>query len=58
MAFAQLLLQWFRENGRDLPWRQSRDPYGVWLSEIILQQTQVKQGCDYWERFVQRWPKV
>ena len=58
MAFAQLLLQWFRENGRDLPWRQSRDPYGVWLSEIILQQTQVKQGWDYWERFVQRWPKV
>ena len=58
MAFAQLLLQWFRENGRDLPWRQSRDPYGVWLSEIILQQTQVKQGWDYWERFVQRWPRV
>ena len=58
MAFAQLLLQWFRENGRDLPWRQSRNPYGVWLSEIILQQTQVKQGWDYWERFVQRWPKV
>ena len=58
MDFALLLLQWFRENGRDLPWRQSRDPYGVWLSEIILQQTQVKQGWDYWERFVQRWPKV
>ena len=58
MAFAQLLLQWFRENGRDLPWRQTHDPYAIWLSEIILQQTQVKQGWDYWERFMQRWPKV
>ena len=58
MTFTATILQWFRENGRDLPWRQSRDPYGVWLSEIILQQTQVKQGWDYWERFVQRWPRV
>ena len=52
--FAQILLQWFRENGRDLPWRQTRDPYAIWLSEIILQQTQVKQGWDYWERFMHR----
>ena len=56
--FAQILLQWFRENGRDLPWRQTRDPYAIWLSEIILQQTQVKQGWDYWERFMHRWPTV
>ena len=49
MEFALTLLQWFRENGRDLPWRQTRDPYAIWLSEIILQQTQVKQGWDYWE---------
>ena len=54
--FAQILLQWFRENGRELPWRQTRDPYAIWLSEIILQQTQVKQGWDYWERFMHRWP--
>ena len=56
--FALTLLRWFRENGRDLPWRQTRDPYAIWLSEIILQQTQVKQGWDYWERFMRRWPKV
>ena len=52
------LLQWFQENGRDLPWRQTRDPYAIWLSEIILQQTQVKQGWEYWERFMRRWPTV
>ena len=58
MSFALTLLKWFRENGRDLPWRQTRDPYAIWLSEIILQQTQVKQGWDYWERFMRRWPTV
>lgn len=58
MDFALTLLNWFRENGRELPWRQTRDPYAVWLSEIILQQTQVKQGWDYWERFMRRWPTV
>ena len=57
-CFALTLLDWFRENGRDLPWRQTRDPYAIWLSEIILQQTQVKQGWEYWERFLRRWPTV
>lgn len=52
------LLEWFRDNGRDLPWRQTHDPYAIWLSEIILQQTQVKQGWNYWERFMRRWPTV
>jgi A/G-specific adenine glycosylase len=56
--FTLTLLSWFRENGRELPWRQTHDPYAIWLSEIILQQTQVKQGWDYWERFIRRWPKV
>ena len=56
--FAPTLLHWFQEHGRDLPWRQTRDPYAIWLSEIILQQTQVKQGWAYWERFMKRWPKV
>ena len=56
--FTLTLLRWFRENGRDLPWRQTRDPYAIWLSEIILQQTQVRQGWDYWERFMRRWPTV
>ena len=56
--FNVALLEWFRENGRDLPWRQTRDPYAIWLSEIILQQTQVKQGWEYWERFMHHWPTV
>ena len=51
--FSLTLLNWFHDNGRDLPWRQTRDPYAIWLSEIILQQTQVKQGWAYWERFMQ-----
>ena len=58
MGFASILLEWFRENGRDLPWRQTRDSYAIWLSEIILQQTQVKQGWEYWERFMHHWPTV
>ena len=58
MDFSLTLLKWFEENGRDLPWRQTRDPYAIWLSEIILQQTQVKQGWEYWERFMRRWPNV
>ena len=58
MSFSTTLLEWFREHGRALPWRETHDPYAVWLSEIILQQTQVKQGWDYWERFMRRWPTV
>lgn len=57
-AFSLTLLKWFHENGRALPWRQTHDPYAIWLSEIILQQTQVKQGWEYWERFMRRWPHV
>lgn len=56
--FVLTLLKWFRENGRQLPWRDTSDPYAIWLSEIILQQTQVKQGWAYWERFMQQWPTV
>ena len=56
--FSLTLLKWFQEHGRDLPWRQTHDPYAIWLSEIILQQTQVKQGWAYWERFMQKWPTV
>ena len=58
MSFSSTLLKWFQKNGRDLPWRQTRDPYAIWLSEIILQQTQVKQGWEYWERFMRHWPTV
>ena len=52
------LINWFAENRRDLPWRHSPSPYQVWLSEIILQQTRVNQGWDYYLRFVERWPTV
>lgn len=52
------LLDWFSQNGRDLPWRHTKDPYAVWLSEIILQQTRVAQGEAYWRRFMERWPNV
>ena len=58
MNFTATLLQWFKANGRDLSWRQTRDPYAVWLSEIILQQTRTEQGRPYWERFMRRWPTV
>ena len=58
MSFAITLLEWFRENGRALPWRETRDPYAIWLSEIILQQTRIEQGRPYWERFMHRWPTV
>ena len=58
MSFTTTIIQWFRENGRDLPWRQTQDAYAIWLSEIILQQTRIDQGLPYWERFMRRWPTV
>ena len=58
MSFTTTILQWFKENGRTLPWRETRDPYAIWLSEIILQQTRIEQGRPYWERFMKRWPTV
>ena len=58
MSFTTTILQWFRENGRSLPWRETHDPYAIWLSEIILQQTRIEQGLPYWERFMRRWRTV
>ncbi|MCX5769405.1 MAG: A/G-specific adenine glycosylase [Candidatus Hydrogenedentes bacterium] len=52
------LLAWFRRRKRDLPWRHSADPYRVWISEVILQQTRVDQGLPYYERFVKAFPNV
>ena len=57
-SFAQTLLTWYTANARPLPWRATRDVYAIWLSEIILQQTRVEQGLDYWNRFIRRWPDV
>lgn len=56
--FRSLLLRWFEHYGRTLPWRGINDPYKIWLSEVILQQTQVAQGWDYYELFVERFPTV
>lgn len=56
--FAQRLLDWYYPNARALPWRETQDPYKIWLSEIILQQTQVKQGLPYYEAFVSKYPTV
>jgi len=53
-----LLVQWYHEHKRDLPWRDTQDPYKIWISEIILQQTRVNQGLDYYNRFVDRFPDV
>ena len=52
------LLIWYNEKARDLPWRNTIDPYKIWLSEIMLQQTRVDQGLSYYEKFVSRFPKV
>lgn len=58
MEFANTIIFWFRENGRALPWRETHDPYAIWLSEIILQQTRIVQGWEYWERFMAQYPTV
>jgi A/G-specific adenine glycosylase len=57
-VFRQQLLAWFRQFRRDLPWRRTRDPYRIWLSEIMLQQTRVAAVIPYYERFVDRFPNV
>lgn len=55
---ADILLDWYAREGRDLPWRRTCDPYRIWLSEVILQQTRVAQGMDYYLRFTERFPDV
>ena len=56
--FRRNLLAWFRRHGRDLPWRRTRDPYQVLVSEVMLQQTQVARVTAYWPRFLERFPTV
>lgn len=58
MSFAVKLMYWYRDKGRDLPWRASTDAYIIWLSEIILQQTRVEQGMPYFHRFIEAFPIV
>ena len=52
------LLKWYDFHCRELPWRATRNPYYIWVSEIILQQTRVSQGYDYFLRFIERFPTV
>ena len=56
--FRTQLLEWFNVNGRILPWRETKDPYKIWVSEIILQQTRVNQGWNYYTRFISQYPTV
>ena len=56
--FGRILIEWYQNNRRDLPWRRTKNPYLIWISEIILQQTRVAQGYDYYQRFVKRFPDV
>ncbi|MFZ3070220.1 MAG: A/G-specific adenine glycosylase, partial [Anaerolineaceae bacterium] len=57
-AMAEALLQWYDENARNLPWRSDVSPYRTWISEIMLQQTQVETVLPYYQRFIMRFPDI
>jgi A/G-specific adenine glycosylase len=57
-ALSRSLLHWYQASGRDLPWRKTQDPYKIWISEIMLQQTQVKTVIPYFEQWLERFPKL
>ncbi len=58
MEFSEKITKWYKHNQRDLPWRKTTDPYYIWLSEVILQQTRVKQGLPYYKKFVTHFPNI
>lgn len=58
MNFSKKIIQWYGVNKRELPWRETIDPYKIWLSEIILQQTRIEQGTDYYLRFITQYPDI
>ena len=58
MKIGGKILEWYEKNKRDLPWRRTANPYLIWISEVILQQTRVSQGLDYYNRFIERFPDV
>lgn len=58
MGFSRIILKWYAVNKRPLPWRKTRDPYYIWLSEIMLQQTRVAQGIPYYLKFVENFPTI
>ena len=58
MDFSLKLIHWYQKNKRDLPWRKTKDPYKIWISEVILQQTRVNQGLPYYIKFLDRYPSL
>ena len=56
--FSNNLLKWYKKNKRELPWRDTKDPYKIWLSEIILQQTKISQGLPYYLKFITNYPFI
>jgi A/G-specific adenine glycosylase len=58
MTFTKAILDWYGNNSRDLPWRKTKDPYQIWISEVILQQTRIAQGLEYYYRFIERFPSI
>lgn len=57
-TFKKNLIKWFNENQREMPWRETSNPYYIWLSEVMLQQTQVKTVIDYYHKFISRFPTI
>ena len=58
MNFSRQLQEWYIHNRRDLPWRETKNPYFIWISEVILQQTRVQQGLPYYLRFIKNFPTI
>lgn len=58
MEISRTLKKWYSQNKRDLPWRENKNPYRIWVSEVILQQTRIDQGTDYYLRFIQKFPDI
>ena len=58
MKISNIITGWYKKNKRNLPWREERDPYRIWLSEVILQQTRVSQGLSYYNSFVAQYPDI
>jgi adenine-specific DNA glycosylase len=56
--FSLKLIKWYSENKRNLPWRETKNPYKIWISEIILQQTKVDQGLPYYLKFIKKFPNL
>lgn len=58
MNIGKKIVDWYTENGREMPWRETQDPYKIWISEVILQQTRIAQGTAYYHRFIENFPTI